>query len=181
MRTHPVAKGSPAARPAVLALALSLAVAWPMAAVAFDSGSGKKECPQGQTWSSDQRKCVPANAEDMLDNELTERGRQLARDGQYMAAIGVLDGVRQENSIALTYLGYSYRKLGQVERGISYYQQALAIDPDNVDTREYLGEGYVAAGQVGLARVQLAEIEKRCGTLCEEYEALRSAIDAEVQ
>jgi len=176
MRTHPVAKGSPAARPAVLALALSLALAWPFVGFAADTGGDRKDCPQGQTWSGEQRKCVPANAEDILDNELTERGRQLARDGQYMAAIGVLDGVRQENSVALTYLGYSYRKLGQVERGISYYQQALAIDPDNVDTREYLGEGYVAAGRVDLARVQLAEIEKRCGIACEQYEELQSAI-----
>jgi hypothetical protein len=42
--------------------------------------------------------------------------------------------------------------------------------------REYLGEGYVAAGKLDLAKVELNEIEKRCGTTCEEYQDLNKAI-----
>ena len=34
--------------------------------------------------------------------------------------------------------------------------QGLAIDPNYVLVREYLGEGYVAAGKVGLARRAIA-------------------------
>ena len=37
---------------------------------------------------------------------------------------------------------------------------------------EYLGEGYVKAGKIDLAKAQLAEIKKRCATQCEEYQKL---------
>ena len=49
---------------------------------------------------------------------------------------------------------------------------------DFVRAREYLGEGYAAAGKLDLAKAQLAEIEKRCGKSCEEYEDLSKAISA---
>jgi hypothetical protein len=52
----------------------------------------------------------------------------------------------------------------------------LAIDPDFVLAREYLGEGYVAAGKLDLARDQLREIGNRCGTNCEEYIELAEVI-----
>ncbi|MGH8497555.1 MAG: hypothetical protein ACREEM_10475 [Blastocatellia bacterium] len=42
--------------------------------------------------------------------------------------------------------------------------------------REYLGEGYVAAGHIDLAKIELSEIEKRCGITCEEYKDLSKAI-----
>ena len=63
-----------------------------------------------------------------------------------------------------------------IETGIAYYHQALAIDPDYVLAREYLGEGYAAAGNVELAREQLQEIGTRCGTNCEEYLELAEVI-----
>ena len=52
----------------------------------------------------------------------------------------------------------------------------MAIDPDFVLAREYLGEGYVAAGKFDLAREQLREIGNRCGTNCEEYMELAEVI-----
>ena len=50
------------------------------------------------------------------------------------------------------------------------------MQPDYVKAREYLGEGYVAAGRVDLAKLQLAEIAKRAGTSSEEYIDLSQAI-----
>jgi tetratricopeptide (TPR) repeat protein len=108
---------------------------------------------------------------------LARAGRQLARDGHYLDAIKVLKMAANENDPAvLTYLGYSHRKLGNIDLGISLYKKALDIDPDNVDTREYLGEGYVSKGELDLAWLELSEIEKRCGTTCEEYRALEKAL-----
>ena len=46
--------------------------------------------------------------------------------------------------------------------------------------REYLGEGYVAAGRVDLAKLQLTEIANRCGTTCEEYQELAEHIETGV-
>ena len=89
----------------------------------------------------------------------------------------MLESVANKNdAFVLTYLGYSHRKLGDIDLGISFYKKALDIDPDNVATREYLGEGYVSKGQLDLAYLELAEIEQRCGTRCEEYEALEKAM-----
>ena len=73
-------------------------------------------------------------------------------------------------------IGYSNRKAGRLEIAVSYYDQALAMQPDYVKAREYLGEGYVAAGRVDLAKLQLAEIAKRAGTSSEEYIDLSEAI-----
>ena len=56
----------------------------------------------------------------------------------------------------LNYLGYSNRKAGRLDVGLSYYQKALAIDPNFVLAREYLGEGYVAAGKLDLGTRSIA-------------------------
>ena len=79
----------------------------------------------------------------------------------------------------LTMIGYSKRKLGAVDEGIAYYHRALAINPDSVNTREYLGEGYVAMGRFDLAEVELEKIEAICGTDCDPYVQLASAIAGE--
>ena len=76
----------------------------------------------------------------------------------------------------LNYTGYSNRKAGRLEIGITYYRKALAIDPNFVLAREYLGEGYVAAGRVDLARIELGEIKNRAGVQSEEYHDLAKAI-----
>ncbi|MGA7457020.1 MAG: hypothetical protein WBW51_06830, partial [Methyloceanibacter sp.] len=99
--------------------------------------------------------------------------------GHYRDAIKVLEMALNENDPAvLTYLGYSHRKLGNIDIGISLYMKALDIDPDNVDTREYLGEGYVSKGELDLAWLELVEIEKLCGTTCVEYQALEKALQS---
>jgi tetratricopeptide (TPR) repeat protein len=144
----------------------------------FAADTGGKTCPSGQTWSDSQKKCIPANHEQQIDQEATDQGRALAKAGNYAEAIALLSTIEQPNSVALTYLGYSYRKLGYLEAGLGFYHQALALDPEDLDTREYLGEGYVAAGQMDLAKEQLAFIEQRGGRDCEQYEELHEAIEA---
>jgi len=96
-----------------------------------------------------------------------------------LAEIKVLEMVkRKEDPVVLTYLGYSHRKLGDVDLGITLYKQALDVDLENVDTSDYLGEGYVTVGQLDLARLELSEIEKRCGTTCEEYQELHKVLQS---
>jgi tetratricopeptide (TPR) repeat protein len=96
-----------------------------------------------------------------------------------LAEIKVLEMVkRKDDPVVPTYLGYSHRKLGDVDLGITLYKQALDVDPENVDTPEYLGEGYVTVGQLDLARLELSEIEKRCSTTCEEYQELHKVLQS---
>jgi tetratricopeptide (TPR) repeat protein len=170
----------PTARQSISLLGIvSLTIAWTTPSYAFDFWNwGKpKKCPSGTAWSKQEKKCVAIKKGSLSDDDLARAGRQLALDGHYRDAIKILELASNENDPAvLTYLGYSHRKLGDVNLGISLYKKALDVDPDNVDTREYLGEGYVSKGQLDLAWLELVEIEKRCGTTCVEYKALEQAL-----
>jgi tetratricopeptide (TPR) repeat protein len=136
-----------------------------------------KKCKSGQVWKKSAKKCVNAESGILPDDELYAQGSALAKDGQYDWAIAVLSTItRKDDPHVLNYLGYSHRKAGRLDIGLGYYQRALAIDPDFVLAREYLGEGYVAAGELDLARDQLREIGNRCGTNCEEYIELAEVI-----
>ena len=167
---------------ATSALALSISLGgYNLALAAGDGGnsnsSGAQKCKSGYVWSKSKKKCVKASSGLVPDGELYEQGRELALAGDYFRAIEVLEAVRnQDNPRVLNYLGYAHRKAGMIDAGIAYYSQALAIDPNYVLAREYLGEGYVAAGNVELARLQLQEIGNRCGTNCEEYFELAEVI-----
>ena len=80
----------------------------------------------------------------------------------------------------LNLIGYSTRKLGDVDKGIDYYHQALAIDPNYTKARQYLGEAYLLKDDVAKAKEQLMEIADRCGGPCGDYELLVKAIAAHV-
>ena len=60
----------------------------------------------------------------------------------YRDAIALLDkvvGADPKNANAFNYLGYSYRKLGDFDRALGHYQQALKLNPDHRGAHEYLG------------------------------------------
>lgn len=163
------------------ALALSLGLG--VSTIAFaagdggDSNSGAQNCKSGEVWSTSQNKCVKSSSGIVPDDDLYAQGRDLALAGEFDRAIEVLGAIKDKDKPGvLNYLGYAHRKSGMIDEGIAYYHQALAIDPDYVLAREYLGEGYVAAGKVTLARQQLREIGTRCGTNCEEYIELAEVI-----
>ncbi len=146
-----------------------------------DSSSGSSApvvCKKGLVWSKALERCVPANSGSLDDKELTEQGRALALAGHYDNALAVLDAVgNKRDATVLTYIGYSHRKMGDVDVGIRYYKEALAIEPNNLNTREYLGEGYASSGRIEEAKAELATLEKLCGnTSCEQYEDLANFI-----
>ncbi|WP_374332537.1 tetratricopeptide repeat protein [Aestuariivirga sp.] len=135
------------------------------------------DCKKGQVWNKKSKKCVAAQSGILPDEDLYQQGRALAKEGQYEWAIQVLSTIQdQQDPRVLNYLGYSNRKAGRLDIGITYYSKALAIDPNFNLAREYLGEGYLAAGRVDLAMNQLAQIARSCGTSCEEYRELNAAI-----
>ena len=180
-------------RIAPVALAVLLAFAAPaFAAGGSDGGSGgssgsgggdasptAKSCKTGQVWNKKTKKCVKAQSGVLPDEDLYQQGRALAKEARYDWAIEVLSAIQNQNDPrVLNYLGYANRKAGRLDIGITYYSRALAIDPNFNLAREYLGEGYLAAGRIDLAMNQLAEIARSCGTDCEEYRELNAAITA---
>ncbi len=123
------------------------------------------------------KKCVKATAGIIPDDELYAQGWLLAKTGEYDWALSAFNAMTdKQKPEVLTMIGYSNRKAGRLEIAVSYYDQALALQPDFVRAREYLGEGYVAAGRLDLAKVQLNEIALRAGTSSDEYMDLSKVI-----
>lgn len=123
------------------------------------------------------KKCVKAVMGVLPDDELFQQGNALAREAEYDWALQVLALVQDQNQPDVQNMqGYSHRKSGRLEVAIGYYRKALDLNPDFVRAREYLGEGYASAGRLDLARIELAEIGKRCGVTCDEYKDLSAAI-----
>jgi len=142
-----------------------------------DDTSTTPTCKIGYVYSTKKKKCVRKASEVIPDAELKQQGWKLAYGGKYAAAISLFDLVANKSDPeALNGLGFSHRKLGRLEDGITFYKQALTINPDYLLAREYLGEGYVAAGRINLAKLQLSQIKKRCGTTCKEFRLLAQTI-----
>ena len=174
----------------VLSLSLSAFLVTAGFSTAFAAGGGSNtpaepvlKCKAGEVIkkvkvnSAYVKKCVKVQSGVLPDEDLYQQGRTLAKAGQYDRALLVLAKIKNQNDPrVLNYLGYSNRKAGRIEIGITYYQKALAIDPNFVLAREYLGEGYVVAGRIDLAQVQLSEIKNRAGINSEEYKDLSKAI-----
>lgn len=143
-------------------------------------GSSGTQCKEGMVWNQAKGICEKASSGLFDDETLYEQGRALALAGEYGKALALFDVIEDKHDAdVLTMIGYSKRKSGAVEEGIGYYHQALAIDPDNVNTREYLGEGYVAMGRLDLAQAELDRIGTICGESCEQYIDLAAAMAGE--
>jgi tetratricopeptide (TPR) repeat protein len=140
-------------------------------------GSAEIQCREGWVYDEQQKICVEEQAGLLDDAQLYERGRALALAGDYERALSRLEAIENKHdAMVLTMIGYSKRKLGAVEEGIAYYHQALAIEPDNINTHEYLGEGYLSAGRIDLAEAELDTLQRLCGVGCEQYQDLARAI-----
>ncbi len=167
------------------ALSIAAAGAIMIGAPAFAASSGGSSggtsgnaCNAGWEWNAAKGVCEQKQS-NLLDGDraLYEQGRQLALAGEYGKALALFEAIEDKrDSDVLTMIGYSKRKSGDVEEGIAIYLQALAFDPDNVNTREYLGEGYVAMGRLDLAQAELDKIGTLCGDSCEQYIDLAAAM-----
>jgi len=132
----------------------------------------------GKIYNEKRKRCVKeAKKSSSLDQDLIFKdGRKLAYGGLYEDAIDVLSlAPNQGDPRILNMLGFSSRKLGRMDIAFSYYQRAVATDPDFSLVREYLGEAYIQLGLLEKAREQLTEIERICGgRTCSEYSQLAS-------
>lgn len=80
----------------------------------------------------------------------------------------------------LNYLGFAHRKLRRFDRAQTYYERALALDPDHLGANEYLGELWIELGRVGAARAQLERLDRLCPFGCSEYEDLRRLLESAI-
>lgn len=136
-------------------------------------------CADGKVWDLKTEACVDARDSKLEDESRYAAVRALAYAGRYAEAQQILATMGDQRSDrVLTYLGFTNRKMGNVALGMSYYRQALDVNPDNILARSYLGQAYVEAGEMNAARVQLTEIRTRGGRGTWAEISLRLAIDS---
>jgi tetratricopeptide (TPR) repeat protein len=73
-------------------------------------------------------------------------------------------------------LGFTYRKLRQMEQAFEHYKRALAIKPDHRGAHEYIGEAYLMVGDLPGAERHLDRLRALCLVSCEELKELERAI-----
>ncbi|MBL8564660.1 MAG: tetratricopeptide repeat protein [Hyphomicrobiaceae bacterium] len=144
--------------------------------VVAHASAGKEAAPGGACDGLDKASaawaaCAAKHAA-LSDAELFYAGYWMAQTGRYDEAIGYLKQARSPDARTLTYLGFATRKSGDVDAALGYYRQALAMAPDYVVARAYLGEAHIARGDLTSARTELGEIARRCGVNCAAYDEL---------
>ena len=110
--------------------------------------------------------------------QLTQ-ARAFIAGGNYAGARAVLEAivaVDPTDADAYALLGFAARKGGDRDSAFGFYQRAIALEPGHLGAHEYLGELFVDTGELEAARRQLAIVASLCGTECEAYRDLRSAI-----
>lgn len=136
-----------------------------------------KTCKGVQVWDPSQQKCVNPRGGSLDQDTLYGAVRELAYAGRLRDAQAVLATMAdQQDDRVLTYWGFTHRKLGDRELGNTYYQQAIARNPDNILARSYMGQGFVEEGRTAEAMAQWREIKARGGEGSWAERSLRDAI-----
>jgi tetratricopeptide (TPR) repeat protein len=73
-------------------------------------------------------------------------------------------------------LGYSHRKLRQMDKAFEHYKRALAIKPEHRGAHEYIGEAYLMVGDMASAEKHRDALRSICLLPCEELQELQKAI-----
>jgi Flp pilus assembly protein TadD len=133
-------------------------------------------------WQSLALADMPREKPDKPENPNIVAGRKAIEAKDYKTAVGHLTKAVQEepkNADAHNMLGYSYRKIGVLDKSMEHYQTALKLDSNHRSAHEYLGELYLDMNQPDNAEKQLASLKKACPFFgrCEEYDDLKKAID----
>ena len=74
------------------------------------------------------------------------------------------------------YLGFSYRKMGNMKLASLNYEKALKIDPKHKGTLEYQGEMFITLGQLDKAKANLKKLSSVCFLGCDEEKILKNSI-----
>ena len=120
----------------------------------------------------------PAGAE--LDPDFAA-GKAAIEAKRWEAAIGSLSSAAlrdTRNADIQNYLGYAYRRTGQLELAFKHYRRALELNPRHRGAHEYAGEAYLMVDNLAKAEEHLASLRRICLIPCEEYEDLKKAIAA---
>jgi tetratricopeptide (TPR) repeat protein len=110
----------------------------------------------------------------------TARARIAARD--YKGAAEVMQNAVARDPGNADYhnlLAYAIRNGANPDMNVvfKHYQEALRLDPKHRGAHEYIGEAYLAVGNLPKAKEHLAALNRLCFFGCEEYRDLKRAIE----
>jgi tetratricopeptide (TPR) repeat protein len=95
----------------------------------------------------------------------------------YAQAITALRALgRDEHPDVANLIGFASRKLGRTEDARSWYETALATDPNHTRTWQYYGMWHLERGDRAKAERHLRTIAAICGTRCDDYRSLKLAL-----
>lgn len=104
--------------------------------------------------------------------------KALVDAGSYAVALPMLMQLTKaepQNADAWNLLGFSHRKLGEIDAAGQAYEVALKLNPNHLGALEYQGEFFIQTGAVDKAKANLATLQGLCGD-CEEYKDLSKAL-----
>ena len=144
--------------PALVLLA-GLALSPVLRAAGMDTGPGPNVRPEDPDYASGKKAVEAQNWQMALDSF----NRVAARE--------------PNNADVQNYLGYVYRKSGNLDMAFKYYNEALRLDPDHRGAHEYIGEAYLMVNNLPKAEEHLARLDKLCFLPCDEYSMLKKAVE----
>jgi tetratricopeptide (TPR) repeat protein len=107
-------------------------------------------------------------------------GKKAMAAGDWKGAIAVLKSAAlrdTHNADIQNYIGYSYRRLRELEPAFAHFRQALTFNPRHRAAHQHMGETYLTIGNVAGAKEHLAALEGICLIPCAEYGDLQRAIE----
>jgi len=145
----------------ILLLIAALMLAVPMARTAMAVGmeSQPEAAPRDPDYENGRKAIESRNWKLALD----QFGRAVARD--------------PGNADIHNYLGYAYRKSGNLDAAFRSYGEALRLDPEHKGVHEYLGEAYLTVNNLAKAEEHLAALDRICFFSCEEYRDLKKEVE----
>ena len=106
-------------------------------------------------------------------------GKQAVEAKNWQAALDAFNKVVAKdpgNANAQNYLGYTYRRSGQLDLAFKHYEEALRLNPKHRGAHEYMGEAYLMVNNLAKAEEQLKELDRLCFFGCDEYSDLKKAV-----
>lgn len=135
------------------------------------------QCAENQIWDPETESCIAAQDSRFNDDQRFDAARELAFAGAHDRALLVLAAASNpKDPRILNYTGFALRKSGRTAEALGYYRQALAIDPDYILARSYMGQALLDQGDVEGATTQLREIRARGGRGTWAYISLKQAL-----
>ena len=156
-------------------LSLVLLLAACTAAPAFASGGG------GGGGGGGGMTVLPGGKMSAVDPQYSQGVAEI-QAGRFTQAVTLLESYvasnpeHEHDADAQNWLGYAYRKSGNLDAAFLHYDKALAIDPKHRGAHEYMGEAYLMMGNLKQAEEHLKALDKICFTPCTEYSTLKREV-----